>query len=231
MHVNQLAIKNKIVFRDVGQFIDEHLNWVEHVQNRIRKSVKCLFLLKRNTSCVLSMKSKVHLYRAIISPTLFFASECWELRKSEYEMVDKLHKRCLKWICGNNDYKKNIIESNLLPPLYFKVFKDLIFYRRIIEGHYNVDFTQWIRIKRSRRRIKVELPETRYEIQRQNFWYRTGYRVNIIQENFDFFNTLPLKEKLLEYMWDYFMRNWNENNPCSWNFICICECCRAKPLK
>ena len=134
----------------------------------------------------------------------------------------------MKWICGNVDYKDALVQSNLLPPLYFKELKHLLLFSNILEGRYDVDFWKEFKITNSGRR-SVVLPDTRYEIQRQNFWYKTGFRINVVQRSLDFFNPEKLKIKLIEYMWMYFERHWTEDNPCTWIFICLCVNCRANP--
>ena len=221
-------IESKDLVKDVGRIVIRHLNWGDHAKHRVGKAVKSLFLLRRNTSMALPRESKVHLYRTILSPILLFSSECWELRKSEYQIMESFHKKTMKWICGSIDNKDAILKSNLLPPLYFKVLKDLLMFSSLLSGKYDVEFSE-IRVVGEDRRKRVALPEAKYEVQRLNFWYRTGFRVNVIQKVMDFFCEQQLKRKLIEYMWSYLERNWNEQNPCTWTFICICENCRAHP--
>ena len=48
-------------------------------------------------------------------------------------------------------------------------------------------------------KLSPKRPES-YETPRQNFWYRTGFRVNIIQKHHDFYNQLNLKQRLPNLM-------------------------------
>ena len=71
---NESLIKNYkipklVTVKDLGLIMSEH------IQSRIAKGLKNLFLLKRNTSFLINEKSKSHLYRATINPTLLYASE------------------------------------------------------------------------------------------------------------------------------------------------------------
>ena len=222
------SLNHKILVRDVGLMINESLNWTELVKVRVGKAAKSFFLL-RSTSPIICTQSKAHLYRTTITASLLFASECWELRKTSFKINETFNKKVVKWICGNLDYKVALVQSNLLPPLYFKVLKDLLLFSNILEGRYNVDFSKEFQITNSGRRRRLVLPDTRFEKQRQNFWYRTGFRTNFVQRSLDFFNPENLKKKLLEYMWMYFNRHYTENNPCTWIFICLCVDCRANP--
>ena len=77
-------------------------------------------------------------------------------------------------------------------------------------------FSKEFNIANSGRRRRVVLPDPRYEMQRQKFWYRTEFRINVVQRALDFFNPKNLKNKFIEYMWSFLNRHWTENNPCTW---------------
>ena len=128
------------------------------------------------------------------------------------------------------NYIDSIISTNLLPPLYYKVLKYFLLYSNIFNDYYAVDLTEHYGNKRGGRQTRIILPTTFYEAQRQNFWYRTGFRINIIQKHLDFFNQLNLKQRLLTLMWKYLKYYGADNNPCTWIFVCLCEPCRANPL-
>ena len=126
------------------------LNWNEHVKVRVGMARKSFFRLRRSKSPINCTKSKADLFRSIISMSMLSASECWELRKTIFEIIEKFNKKVLKWICGNLDYKDALIKSNLLPPLYIKVLKDLLLFSNIFEGRYNVDFSKEFNITKQR---------------------------------------------------------------------------------
>ena len=123
-------------------------------------------MIKRNTSKQIPMVTKIHIYRAVICLILLFCSECWELKRSEFSSIEKLNKRILKWITFGEDYKEDIQRANLLPPLYYKVLKDLLLFHSIVSGKYTVDFGKHLTIQWSGRRTWIRLPEIRYEAQR-----------------------------------------------------------------
>ena len=205
-------LNHKSLVRDVGLFIDESLNWNEHVKVRVGKAAKLFFLLKRSTMPIICTQTEAHFYRSIITTSLLFASECWELGHTSFKIIEKFNKKVLKCIDENLDCKDALVQSNLLKPLYFKVLKDLLLFSKILEGRHDVGFSKQFKITNSGRRRRVVLPDTRYEIQRPNFWYRTGFRINVVQRSLDFFNPENLKKKLIEKLWMYFNRHWTENN-------------------
>ena len=110
-------------------------------------------------------------------------------------------------------YNEAIVQSNILPPLYFKVLKNCLLFSSIVSGKYDVDLRKYYVILWAGRRFSVMLPEIRYEAQRFNFCYRTGYRLNILQK-INFFDNINLKGRLLD-LWKCFNKNWAENNLCS----------------
>ena len=66
--------------------------------------------------------------------------------------------------------KKAIVQSNILPPLHFKVLKYLLLFSSILSGKYDVDLRNNYVFQWTGRRSRVILPDIRYEVQRLNFW-------------------------------------------------------------
>ena len=160
-----------------------------------------------------------------------FAPKCWDLKRSDYHLIETFNKKVLRWSTGMHDYREAVIASNLLPPLYLKVLKDLLLFSKIMSGNYDVDFSIFYEINWSAYRIRVKLLEIPYEAQRHNFWYRTGFRVNVLlRRNLHFSKTTELKSNLSTLMWDFFRRNCNSSNPCSWIYLYLCSSCRTNPM-
>ena len=228
--INNCKIPKVVAAKDLGLIISENFNWSEHIQSRIAKGMKTLFLLKRNTSFLIKEKSKSYLYRATINPTLLYASECWTANISDMKAIESFNNKVMLWMDPNLSYFECLVTNYLLPPMYFQVLKDLL-YRKILDGKYNISFENMYSINENSRTKKLISPRIIAEVQRQDFWYRTGYRINHIQHFIDFFNSSNLISVLLDMMWSYFKRNWHYSNSCSWICICICNSCRQNPWK
>ena len=82
---------------------------------------------------------------------------------------------------GDRDYEEALTLRNLLPPLYMKVLKEPLLYNNIYLGH-DMDFAEFAEIKWNGRKTRVKLPDIRCEEQRHDFWYRSGYRANILMQ-------------------------------------------------
>ena len=59
-------------------------------------------------------------------------------------------------------------------------------FSNIANESYDVDFNEFLKIKDTGRRKTVELPMIKYETHRLNFWYRTGFRINVLQKTIEF---------------------------------------------
>ena len=86
-------LNHNSLVRDFGlfMFMDESLNWIEHVEVTVGMARKSFFWL-RSTSPFSCTKSKANLYRSVTSMSMPSASECWELRKTSFEIIEKFNK-------------------------------------------------------------------------------------------------------------------------------------------
>ena len=79
-------------------------------------------------------------------------------------------------------------------------------------SRYDVDFTSNLVYQSTSRRKRLILPEIKYEAQRHSFWYRSGFRANLLQQYvINIFEDLNIEPKLLNLIWSYFDMNWDEN--------------------
>ena len=60
LHLSVVEIAEKSSVKDVGLILNSDLQWTDHIDFRIGKSVKALFLQRQNTSSVFSIGSIVH---------------------------------------------------------------------------------------------------------------------------------------------------------------------------
>ena len=172
--------------RDLGLILNENFDWTEHITTRVNKALKVLFLLRRNTSNLLSSESKCCLYRSNINPTLLYASECWFANKSNSHLIENFNRKALRWVSPGLCYRDSLLKNHLLPPLHFQVLKDLLVFSKILNDDYDVfPHAYYITVNDSRWK-RINLPTIKYEIQRQDFWYRTAFRTNVIQKHMDF---------------------------------------------
>ena len=128
------------------------LNLIKHVRERIGKATKAFCLLKRSTLSLFDHTAKGNLYRAIIISLLLLASECWELPKTSYSVIQNFKKKMFRLIDGSVRYKDALLESNLRTPLFEKVLIFLCLFSNVVEGKYNVNFSKQVKISNTNRR-------------------------------------------------------------------------------
>ena len=91
-------LNHKSLVRDIGLFMHESLNWNDYVEVRVGKARKSFFRLRRSTSPIICTKDKAELHRSIISMSMLSASESWELRETNFEIIAKFNKKVLNLI-------------------------------------------------------------------------------------------------------------------------------------
>ena len=156
-------LERKTSSKEVGLIVKESFNLKEHLEFRISKALKCLFLFKRNTHQSLAITTKVHLYRAIINPTLLFGSECLELTKVVHKLIENFNAKALKWICGNINYIDSVFSMNVLPQLSYKILKDVLLYSNITTATMQLTLpsTMISNVKEDRQEYYCRLPSTK----------------------------------------------------------------------
>ena len=146
--------------------------------------------------------------------------------------MECFQKLALKWITGyrNASYFENMVSLRLLPlpmflqlndlPLLSKLYHDKENALPLIETYEH----QYVRVKS--RLFKI--PKLRSEKFRENFYFRTAKVANNLPEEIDFSQPLGLKRRILSFMWDRLMLNFNEKVVCTWIIFCDCSDCRKK---
>ena len=113
--------------RDVGVVLFEDLSWVEQTKTRCNKAHRALFNLKRNTSPLSSLCSRLNMYCGDVVPLLTHFSPVWHANRTSMKELELVQKRVTKWICRTSqvDYKTRLIQLKLLPKNLYTEMHDL----------------------------------------------------------------------------------------------------------
>ena len=113
MNVN---IQKSSFERDLGVVNSEDLSWVEQTKTRRNKAYRAFFNLKRNTSPLSSLCSRLNMYCGYVVPILTHCSPVWHANMTSMKDLELLQKRVTKWICRTSqvDYKNRLIQLKLL---------------------------------------------------------------------------------------------------------------------
>ena len=173
--------------RDLGVVISEDLSWVEHTKTRCNKAYRAFFNLRRNTSPLSSLCSRLNMYCGYVVPILAHCSPVWHANRTSMKGLELVQKRVTKWICRTSqvDYKTRLIQQKLLPiSLYIEMHHLLTC--RIVADQYNFDWKRHITpIEKSSLRTTTSspfyLPKMRSK-SKDNFRYRTLQITEVYRE-------------------------------------------------
>ena len=154
-------IKAKPSVKDVGLLLSENPRWSDHLNYKIGIAMKAFFLLWPSILSLLRLDSKIHLYWALISPILFYSSERWELLRYKTHILEKFHKKVVKWVWGSKNYMEALEQANIQPQTDFKVLNDLLMFNSLATGKYDVDFSEELQFVGFGRKRRILLPDIR----------------------------------------------------------------------
>ena len=133
--------------------------------------------------------------------------------------------RALKWITGyrNASYFENMVSLRLLPLPMFLQINDLLLLSKLYHDKENaLPLIETYEHQYGRVKSRLfKIPKLRTEKIRENFYFRTAKVANNLPEEIDF-----SKRRILPFMWDRLMLNFNEREVCTRTIFCDCSDCR-----
>ena len=181
-------------------------------------------MLKRNP-LPLNTKTKLNLFKSMVIPVLLYGSACYQLNVEEMKLLEGVQRNACKWIATDPNYKTSLQCLGILPlPMYIQL-NNLLLLSKILNNHYDFNFSD-------RYPPKNDLANTRsrlFECTRpakfvceKNFCIHAKRLANLVPQKVDFTNTIGLKGRLLQLMWEHFEKRFDDSNPCSWKILCDC---------
>ena len=106
--VDNITMEKVSTFELLDVWIDDNLKWQTNNDRIIKKAVKQLFLLKTLKKYGASETDMKRFYASVIRPLLEYGAQVWHggLTKSQYNNIEKIHKRALRIIYSEKDYDK-----------------------------------------------------------------------------------------------------------------------------
>ena len=114
--------------KDLGIHVAADVSWKQHIEERMKKENKVLYMLKRNVATKVNTIVKLGLYKSWILPVLLYDFTCLTAGRTEIQILEKFQKKVVKWITGNEDteYKSQLRLLNILPLPMFIQLNDLL---------------------------------------------------------------------------------------------------------
>lgn len=97
--VNNNLLKSVSSIKDLGIILTHNLNFQEHIENIVKKSLRVLGFVKRHSSDFKDLQSFKLLYCALVRPVLEYGSPIWSpYTKSSIDSIEGVQNRFLKFI-------------------------------------------------------------------------------------------------------------------------------------
>lgn len=99
-YIDEVKIKYTNAFKYLGSIFCRDGNLDLEINNRISSAAKAYSLLRKRVwqNHDLQLQTKLNVYRAVIIPTLLYASETWTPYRRHIRQLEKFHQRCLRSI-------------------------------------------------------------------------------------------------------------------------------------
>jgi hypothetical protein len=190
MGPEKVTLKHSEVEKDIGVFIDEHLSFDQHINNKVNKANQIMGLIRR-TYNYLDESTFNLLYKALVRTHLEYANQVWSpLYKRQEKILENVQRRATKLIPGMSDltYPERLQKLKLPTLKYRRIRGDMIEMYKILTTKYDVSVSSFIPMcdKEGKTRghgMKIAKKRPRLNIRQNSFVYRC---VNT-------WNSLPIK--------------------------------------
>ena len=172
--------------KDLGIIMEDSLKWSSHIAQKCQKAMTVLMMLKCNSRST-TIECRKNLYKTMVLPILIYGSSCWSPNVDSLKRLERVQKNATTWMVGSNDYKANLLETNLLHiSLYLQ-------------------YTHFV------------VPLITKSLCENNFWVRCPKLVNRLPTTAKFFEEVGLKPRLSRIFWTYFRSKYDVDRSQTWN--------------
>ena len=161
--------------KDTGIHVAADVSWKQHIEERMKKANKVLYMLKRNVATKVNTFVKMGLYKSLILPVLLYGFTCLIAGSTEIQILEKFQKKVVKWITGNKDteYKSQLRLLNILPLPRFIQLNDLLLVSKALnEENSGIELPE-VHTKETRNNEIFKMAKTRTEKARSEFSFKT----------------------------------------------------------
>ena len=154
--MNNTFIERVSTFSDLGLMVDSRLSWNEHVVNITTRANQSMGLVKRTLGCNINKKVKLLCYKTLVQPILEYSSPVWgNINRKGVEKIESVQRRATKFIINNYSYELHyetrLINCELLPLSYRRMYLDLSLYMSMLLEDNCLDFLTYFQFQEARR--------------------------------------------------------------------------------
>ena len=127
--------------KDLGLLVSSDLKWGPHILKMVAKANKMLGLLKRTCFEITNTQVRRTLYLTLVKTQLTYGCEGVQRRATMWILMKK---------CGELSYVERLKKLNLVPLVYDREQKDLIFYYKCKNNMIDLDMEHYVETTTSR---------------------------------------------------------------------------------
>ena len=236
--INSKQISAHDHHRDLGVIMSSNLSWNEHLKYILSKAYKTLGLIRRTFCSAHNPSTKKILYLSLVRPQLMYCSQIWRPHLlKDIITLEKVQRRATKFILNDftSDYKSRLMELKILPLMMQLELNDMMFLLRCLK-----EPTEAFRVSsyvnfcststRSSSYLKIQHTMSRTNTTRHFYFNRIPRLWNSFPAiNLDL-SSPSIKRRLQQFLWDYFIHNFDSDMPCSYHLTCPCAKCLCSPI-
>ena len=232
--LNGYSIPITNLFKDLGVLLSGDLSWSAHINMIVTRAYKMLGLIRRCFSHTASVPVRRLLYTSLVRSHLIYCSVIWRpyLRR-DIIVLEKLQRRATKFILNDytSDYKTRLSSLELLPLSMTLELYDIIFFLKSVRSpspsfdtldyiHFSV--SSGTRSSSNNKLLHLLASTT----SSSNFYFNRLPRLwNSLPSIDDDVSTSAAISRLKALFWSHFLLNFNNDDPCSYHFLCPCPSC------
>ena len=204
--------------KNLGIHMAADVSWKQHIEERMKKANKVLYMLKRNVATKVNTFVKLGLYKSLILPVLLYGLTCLTAGRTEIQILEKFQKKIVKWMTGNKDteYKSQLRLLNVLPlPMFIQPNDLLLVSKALNEENSGIELPE-VHTKETRNNEIFKMMKTRTEKARSEFTFKTCQIANNLENLINLREPSGLKNRILNTMLNFFEKKFSERNICTW---------------
>ena len=218
--------------RDLGLIVQQNLSWNENCKRISNKAMGALFQIKRNLTSNCNWRIKLNAYAGYVVPIAVYASQTWLPNKGNLTEFEKVHHHAIKWIIDSDfGYRNRLIKFQILPLSLYVEMHDLPMLLSIKTGEFDVESSieneKICDTTRQSNRGEFKFSKPRLNKTNENFLRRTKLLYNYVLRVNESFGKYLNKATIQNIYWNFFTKQYTEENKCTWRVICRCGNCNS----
>ena len=169
-------------------------------------------------------------YTGYVVPIAVYASQTWLPNKGNLTEFEKVQHHATKWIIGSDlSYQNRLIKLHILPLSLYVEIHDLLMLLSIktgeFDGESSLENETICDNTRQSNRGEFKLSKPRLNKTNENFFRRTKLLYNYVLRVYESFGIFLNKATIQNIYWNFFTKQYTEENKCIWRVICRCGNC------